>query len=1422
MLKKILILVILLGTFLNAEAPTEDSVTKLYIATFNRAPDKAGLNYWVNESGLKLEDIARSFFDQEETKKRYPAEFSRADFIDAIYKNLFQRESDANGFDYWYDELSANNIDNSVFILALINGAKGNDAKILENKTEVGKAFIKAGKNDPIDAHLIMLHVTADKNSVVSTLYEFSLSNIKPEKEELNRIPTATLQSVTIEENSTNNIITLAGADADNNPLKFIINTKPTHGKLTGTPPNMKYTPTANYNGKDSFTFKVNDGKVDSIIAKVTITITDGTKPNIIPTAKSQSITVNEDTKDNNITLQGINSDNGDTLKFEVETQPTHGTLTGTAPNMKYTPTADYNGTDSFTFKVNDGKVDSSSATVNITVKDVPEPNLTPIAKSQSITVDEDTTDNKITLQGINSDNGDTLKFRLASEPRYGKLTGTPPNIKYTPNADYYGTDSFKFKVNDGNVDSATATVTITVKKFNHIPTATAQSITFDEDTTDNIITLKGADSDNDALAFKIESQPVNGKLTGTPPNMKYTPNADYYGNDNFTFKVNDGTEDSNNAKVDITINNVPEPNNAPVALAQDRSVDEDTIDAIINLVGTDADGDELTYTIEREPSYGKLTGTPPNMKYTPNANYAGEDSFTFKVKDQETYSNSAKITITVKAFNDVPTATAQSKTVDEDTKDNIIILTGTDADNDALTYSIYNQPTHGKLTGTPPNMKYTPNANYAGEDSFTFKVNDGTVDSSNAKITITVTDIPEPNTAPEAIAQSKTVEEDSNDNIITLSATDSDGDTLTYTINKEPTNGKLTGSATNMKYTPNSDFTGEDSFVFTVNDGKETSSATVTITVTPVNDTPSITTTAPTSATEDIEYSYTPTATDIENDTISWKISSNPTGMSINSSTGEILWTPTEGVLIAENINLTATDNGTPNQSVSQIFTIRVTPVNDAPSITTTAPTNTTNDKEYIYTPTVKDIEDDNITWTISNAPTGMDINSSTGKVSWTPTEDINTSGEVNITATDNGIPNQSVSEIFTISVEDVTKPSLIITDDTNDNDDTLGLIISNRAWIKDTVTFKFTFSEPVTGFEESDISVENGTKGEFTGTKDTYNLVVTPTANINEENIITINVDAGVAKDKGENPNKASTATQKVHLEAPFITKWKTDNSGTSEENQVKICTNSNYTYNYNIDWGDTSYEENITKDITHTYSSSGEYAIKITGKFPSFYMDGSCDNDKLLQIIQWGTQVWESMKYSFYNCSNLNGEIIDNPDLSNVTDMYRMFSNATNFNANIVDWNVSNVTVMKYLFEGASKFNQDISRWNVSNVEFMYHMFQGATSFDQNISDWNVSNVTKIYNMFYNATSFNQDISKWDVSKVNDMEKMFYNATSFNQDISGWNVSSAKLMKEMFYNATAFTGHDLKDWNVSNVTEHTDFMTGAGDNNTEPTWP
>ena len=189
----------------------------------------------------------------------------------------------------------------------------------------------------------------------------------------------------------------------------------------------------------------------------------------------------------------------------------------------------------------------------------------------------------------------------------------------------------------------------------------------------------------------------------------------------------------------------------------------------------------------------------------------------------------------------------------------------------------------------------------------------------------------------------------------------------------------------------------------------------------------------------------------------------------------------------------------------------------------------------------------------------------------------------------------------------------------------------------------------------------------------------------------------------------------------------------TGNFFDNNYTIHADPNYDYDYNVEVGGDIYTS-ITGDLALSFPAGEVHTIIITGKFPVIK---NTDRNPM-EIVQWGTGKWQSMKNPFHSISYLKVTASDNPDLSEVEDMSYMFYTAQvlTFTHSINDWNVSNVNNMSHLFSGAEKFNQDIG-------------------------DWDVSNVTDMSAMFLNAKEFNQDIGDWDVSKVNDMSSMFGHA-------------------------------------------------------------
>jgi len=165
MRKIILLFLLTLATVWGGEVDRK-RVAELYIATFDRAPEKAGLDYWVEESGLQIDGIAKSFFEQNETAVRYPESLPTEDFIRAVYWNLFDRDADKDGLEYWLDDIESGRIGRNVFLLAVINGALGEDRAIMNNKREVGLYFADSGISDVRLAEKVMVNIDSEPESV--------------------------------------------------------------------------------------------------------------------------------------------------------------------------------------------------------------------------------------------------------------------------------------------------------------------------------------------------------------------------------------------------------------------------------------------------------------------------------------------------------------------------------------------------------------------------------------------------------------------------------------------------------------------------------------------------------------------------------------------------------------------------------------------------------------------------------------------------------------------------------------------------------------------------------------------------------------------------------------------------------------------------------------------------------------------------------------------------------------------------------------------------------------------------------------------------------------------------------------------------------------------------------------------------------
>ncbi len=321
----------------------------------------------------------------------------------------------------------------------------------------------------------------------------------------------------------------------------------------------------------------------------------------------------------------------------------------------------------------------------------------------------------------------------------------TNKTLSFAPTAGYSGTvtiaDITLETFGAGFSLESTGSITVIVNNINSTPVHVVDTgITTNEDTPVTINVLANdTDADGDNLVI------LNGSVTASSGSasiignqIQFTPPQDGNGTYTINYVISDQVGGSANGSVQVVVNPVNDApyytqSTLPVNVQEDSSV-------LVSFPASDVDTPlaSLTYTASA-PQHGSLSGSGSSRTYTPNANYSGLDSFTVVANDGALNSNTLTVNIDVGNTNDAPVATAASYSVAEDGSI-AITLAGTDADTGtSLTFAVATQPAQGALSGTAPNLTYTPAADYHGNDSFTFVANDGLVDSTPATISVTV-----------------------------------------------------------------------------------------------------------------------------------------------------------------------------------------------------------------------------------------------------------------------------------------------------------------------------------------------------------------------------------------------------------------------------------------------------------------------------------------------------------------------------------------------------------------------------------------------------------------------------------------------------------------------------------------------------------
>jgi VCBS repeat-containing protein len=712
------------------------------------------------------------------------------------------------------------------------------------------------------------------------------------------------------------------------------------------------------------------------------------------PVAVNDAATVAEDSSATMIDVLANDSDpDNDPFTIISASDPANGTVEVAIDGLSltYQPDANYcndaSSTDDFIYTLDPG---GATAIVSVTVTCVDD---MPAAVDDTASVAEDSGAATIDVLANDTDvEGNPFSIASVTQPANGivAITSGGADLTYQPNANYCSsgstTDNFTYTLTPGG---ATATVAVTVTCVDDAPVAVNDAATVLEDSGANAIDVLANDTDVDGGPKIVNSvtQPVNGTvvITNGGAGLSYQPNANYCNNgsptDYFTYTLSLG---GSTATVSVTVTCVDD---APVAVNDTATVLEDSGATTINVLAndTDTDGGSISIDSVTQPVNGvvAITNGGADLSYQPNANACNNGSPT----DDFTYTltpggSTATVAVTVTCVNDAPDFTlpaSPNQSVVQDSGPQSVAGFATNINagpanetGQTLTFSVSNnnnslfssQPDIDESTG---DLTYTPAGGAIGQATVSVSLtDDGGTDNgglATSEIKIFLVIIFKANTPPAANAQSVTTNEDTL-KTITLSGTDADGDSLTFSIASGPSHGSL-GSlgvvscaantcTVDVDYTPASNFNGADSFTFTVNDGQaDSSTATVDITVDAVNDAPSFTKGADQTVLEDSgaqavngwASTISSGPADEAGQTVTFNITGN-TNLGLFSagpavaSNGDLTYTPAANAFGSAIITLALQDSGGTasggdDTSDTQNFVINVTGVNDVPSFT-------------------------------------------------------------------------------------------------------------------------------------------------------------------------------------------------------------------------------------------------------------------------------------------------------------------------------------------------------------------------------------------------------------------------------------------------------------------------------------------------------
>jgi large repetitive protein len=842
--------------------------------------------------------------------------------------------------------------------------------------------------------------------------------------------------ATTAEDTPSAPIVVLANdADPDGDVLTVTAAIAPNGTVVINPDGTLVYTPDANFNGTDTITYTISDGNGGTSTATVTITVTVG---NDAPTATPLPARANVDAAPISISIANSFADlDGDTLAFDagatlppgLSIDPVTGIISGVIDSAASQGGPNGDGIYSVIITASDGKGGTVSQTFSWTVTNPP-----PVAANDSATAAEDTSVAIDVLVNDGDPDGDPLVVTAAVAGNGRVTIGAGGVLTYTPNANFNGIDTITYAISDGNGGTSTATVTITVAATNDAPVANALPPRSNSDAAIVSVPLAGAfsDVDGDVLTFNATGLPAGlmidaatGVVSGTIDPAASQPGGGIY---SVTVTASDGQGGNVSQTFTWTITNPP-----PVAANDRATTAEDTlVNIAVRANDLDPDGDALAITTASAGNGTVVIKPDGTIDYTPNASFNGTDTITYTISDGNGGTSTATVAVTVTPANDPPVAAPDTATTAEDTPIKIAVLTNdTDVDGDPLTVTSATAANGSVVINPDGSVTYAPNANFNGTDTITYMISDGKGGTSTTTVTVIVAPRNDP---PVAANDTGTTQEDTP---VTLSVLandrDVDGDPLSVVSATSP-DGQLTINADGtITFAPNPNFNGTTTISYAITDGNGGfATASVTLTVTPVND-PPVAVNDNASTTEDtpVKIAVLANDRDADGDPLTVTVATAGNGTVVINPDGTITYTPNPNFNGVDIITYTVSDGK--GGATTATVTVGVTLDNDAP-VSTPIPDQANVDAAAVQVSVAgnfSDVDADPLSFSAIGLPPGLTIDPTTGIISGVMSRNASQPGggvyRVTITAADG--QGGATSRTFTWTV---TNPAPTAVNDT------------------------------------------------------------------------------------------------------------------------------------------------------------------------------------------------------------------------------------------------------------------------------------------------------------------------------------------------------------------------------------------------------